>query len=313
MTSSSPFGDGTISLKLHPATHAPSVAAGLVALGQRAEEAGFDGVTLSEHHGSFPIYMGQPLLACNWILAATTSLWAAPCPTLLPVRNPVLAAEELAWTNERFPGRIALGIASGYFENDFRALGVPFDDRGTKFKAGISELLAALSTEGPLAGDPAIDAWAASPGRIVSAMNSKAAARRAAVHGLGILVPGHGATDVLRSRVDAYRDAGGPGPIVLSKRIWIGPPPDDAARQMHDLYRSVDAPSARTPGGPTLLSGSVEKIGSALVDDLAAIGATCLTVRAHLPNLDASVIADQVDRAGELLSWLAATPLVGRR
>ena len=224
-TDTGPFDRGSFSLKIHPILESADVAAQMVALAEAAEAAGFDGVTISEHHGNYPMYMGQPMLACNWMLAATNALWAAPCPTLLPLRNPRLVAEELAWTAMRFPGRIALGIASGYYEDDFRAVDVPFEDRSARFVVAIEELVKSLSPTGPLADDPAVRSWPAHGGPIVSAVNSHTAARRAATNGLGILIPGHGSLDALARRIAAYRDAGGAGPVVLTKRIWIGTPP----------------------------------------------------------------------------------------
>ena len=51
-----------------------------------AERAGFDGIMTSEHHGGFPGYLPNPMQAAGWLLDATRTLWAAPCPLLLPLR-----------------------------------------------------------------------------------------------------------------------------------------------------------------------------------------------------------------------------------
>ena len=45
-----------------------------------AEAAGFDGVMTSEHHGGFPNYLPNPLLAATWALEATERAWAGAVP-----------------------------------------------------------------------------------------------------------------------------------------------------------------------------------------------------------------------------------------
>ena len=126
-----PFARGSISVGLHPIVglDGREQAAAIVEQAQAAEAAGFSGVTLSEHHGGFPGYMGLPALASNWILGATERIWSAPAPYLVNLRNPILAAEELAWSAARFPGRFGAALAPGYAQSDFELLGVPWDEK----------------------------------------------------------------------------------------------------------------------------------------------------------------------------------------
>src|SRR5689334_5918362 len=62
-----------------------------------AETAGFDGVMLSERHGGAWGQIPNPLQAAGFLLGATSTLWVAAAPLLLPLRRPAIVAEEVAW------------------------------------------------------------------------------------------------------------------------------------------------------------------------------------------------------------------------
>src|SRR5829696_1376773 len=177
-----PFADGSISLRLYPHDQPPpDVVAEVRAQSALAEEVGFDGVMTSEHHGGFPNYLPNPLLAATWALEATARAWAAPCPMLLPLRPVAHLVEDIAWTAQRFPGRVGVGFAAGAIAEDFVLSGVPFEELRDRFRATLPAAVAGLrgDADGPLAGDPAVVALRALPVPMVSAAQSPAAARRA--------------------------------------------------------------------------------------------------------------------------------------
>src|SRR5579862_4428186 len=156
-----PIAKGSISLRVYPADLPPAgVVEDVRAQARAAEEAGFDGCMTSEHHGGFPNYLPNPLLAATWLLEATAALWAAPCPIVLPLRPVSQLAEDLAWSHHRFPGRVGVGVCAGALPVDFELAGVPFDEMFPRYRAGVVELAAALTgrPDGPLAGEPAIAA-----------------------------------------------------------------------------------------------------------------------------------------------------------
>ena len=72
------------------------------------------------------------------------------------------------------------------------------------------------------------------------------------------------------------------------------------------LYRDAGAPSSKTEGGPSLLTGAVEAIVEAIARDVKAVGATCVNVRTHLPGLPFAAIEEQVPLAGEVVRVLRA-------
>ncbi|MGD9705642.1 MAG: LLM class flavin-dependent oxidoreductase [Acidimicrobiia bacterium] len=291
----------SVSLGVHPLEDVPAeqMAAGLVDQARTAERSGFDGVTISEHHGRFPAYMGQPLLAATWMLASTDRLWAAPCPTLLNLRNPLELAEAVAWTSAAFPGRVALGVAAGYYEPDFDAWEVPFDDVAPRFETGLSRLRAALDGEGPLADDPAIRGWIDAPGPLLSAANSRTGARRAAAHRMGIYLSGHMGSASTDALLTAYRIAGGEGPVVMVKRVWLGAPPAHAVERLVSTYRAAGAPTTSDEdASPPIHAGSADQIVEEVMGDATRHGVSAVNFRVHLPAVPPSSIIEQIERLG---------------
>src|SRR5580693_5411101 len=156
-----PLAIGSVSLRVYPLDLTPpEVTANIQEQGRLAEEAGFDGCMTSEHHGGFPNYLPNPLLAATWLLEATEQIWAAPCPMVLPLRPVSQVIEDVAWTHHRFPGRVGVGVCAGALPVDFELAGVPFAELFPRYRAGVVELAAALQghPQGPLAEDPGVAA-----------------------------------------------------------------------------------------------------------------------------------------------------------
>jgi alkanesulfonate monooxygenase SsuD/methylene tetrahydromethanopterin reductase-like flavin-dependent oxidoreductase (luciferase family) len=301
---SAPFARGSVSLGLHPlaSRDAPSQAVAIVEQAVAAERAGFHGVTLSEHHGAFPGYMGQPLLAANWILASTERVWAGPAPYLLALRNPALVAEELAWTAARFPGRVGAALAPGYARDDFDLLGVAFEDRDQRFAGALRTLLDTLrGRDVTAASDPAISAWIENPGTILTAGNSRPGVRRAAAAGTGLLLPGGNARERYRELVALYRAAGPPGPVVKTRQLWLGEPPAGALEARDDVYREAATSEMRQSRGfaEPFLHGSDEHVLDELSRDVEDFGLDGLSIRFNLPGTAHGDVLEQIARFGD--------------
>jgi alkanesulfonate monooxygenase SsuD/methylene tetrahydromethanopterin reductase-like flavin-dependent oxidoreductase (luciferase family) len=298
------FASGSVSFGLHAIEGLGGAAQARVLVDQAiaAEAAGFDGVTMSEHHGDFPGYLGQPLLVATWILGATRRLWAGPSPYLLNLRNPALVAEELAWSHAAFPGRFAAAIAPGYAQADYDLLGVgaAFDDRADRFAAALRELLDTLAGSQGDEADAAVAAWATDPGTLLMAANSTAGARRAARHGLGVLLPGGNIHERYRAHIDGYREAGGPGPIVKIRQIWMGDPPAGALEARDAVYKAAASKDMRQANGfaEPFLSGSDETILEGLMRDAEVLGIDAINLRFHLAGMTHENVLDQLARFG---------------
>jgi alkanesulfonate monooxygenase SsuD/methylene tetrahydromethanopterin reductase-like flavin-dependent oxidoreductase (luciferase family) len=273
----------------------------LVRHARTAERAGFDGVTVPEHHGGFPGYMPQPLLACNWLLAATDGLWASPCPLLLTLRNPVLVAEQLAWTAAAFPARVGAAFAPGYTSDDFDMTGAgSAATRFAEFRRRLDILLDALSPDGPVEADPAVRHWSTQPGPLLRGVNSVAAARAAARRSLGMVFPGGEAPERLAGLAADYRAAGGLGAVVWIRNLWLGAPPAEAEAALERSYRDAAAPGMRQQRGfaDATVTGPPDEVAERLVAGVATIGATAVNVRFHLPLVSAGDVDDQISRFG---------------
>ena len=306
----SPLAKGSVSLRLYPHNGPAAEQLNEVReLARRAVEVGYDGVMVSEHHAGFPGYFPNPQQMAGFLLAAMPSGWAAPCPLLLPMKPYALIAEEVAWLAAAFPGRVGAGFASGALPVDFELAEVPFDEIGPRFKEALPKMVAALrgEAEGSLADDRAIAACADQPVPMVAAAQSLAAVRRAAGLGLGILYDSLQAVDHVRALSDAYDEAGGTGPKILIRRVWIGGPPGEAVDKQLDLYRSytTEGTMARwDQGANTVLAADGAEAAERLHSAMTATGADTINIRIHVVGLSPNYIRDQLGFHDELVKAL---------
>jgi probable F420-dependent oxidoreductase len=123
----------------------------LGSVAEHAETAGLESLWVSEHlvapdpmeppsnlDPSFPMF--DPVVALAYAAARTTTLRLGTGVIVLPLRNPLILAKELASLDVLSGGRVLVGVGVGYVEQEFRALGAPFDDRGQR----TDEYLAAM-------------------------------------------------------------------------------------------------------------------------------------------------------------------------
>jgi alkanesulfonate monooxygenase SsuD/methylene tetrahydromethanopterin reductase-like flavin-dependent oxidoreductase (luciferase family) len=103
-----------------------------------AEDSGFDSLWVGDHF----LYRRGDDLSGPWeawtqlaaIAAVTTRVTIAPFVAALPFHSPPMLAK-LAWTvDEVSHGRLVLAVGAGWNETEFRALGLPFDDRVDRFE-----------------------------------------------------------------------------------------------------------------------------------------------------------------------------------
>lgn len=113
----------------------------LVSAARAAEEAGFDSVWAGEHvllpdpqAPPSPMAPQDPILdslvALTWAAAHTTAIRLATGIVILPQRNPVVLAKQVASLDVLSGGRFMLGVGAGYLEPEFRAVGANFAERG---------------------------------------------------------------------------------------------------------------------------------------------------------------------------------------
>lgn len=297
------FAPGSVSLRLYPHDLAPAeVCAELAEQARCAEGVGFDGVMTSEHHGGFPNYLPNPLLAATWALEATERIWAAPSPMLLSLRPTTQVVEDLAWTSQRFLGRVGVGFATGAIERDFAMAGVPFDERGSRYRTALAEVAAALTgrAAGPLADDPAVTALATDPVPVIAAAQGPVAARRAAAMGIGMLFDSIVSTDRAAEVSAAHAESGG-STRVLIRRVWVGPPPSESVSTQMERYRAAAPLWAQehwSADGGLVTSQNPQEVAERLHHQVEAAGCTALNVRVFHAGVSGAACRDQIDRVG---------------
>jgi probable F420-dependent oxidoreductase len=84
----------------------------------------------------------DPLIALGAVAAVTDRMQLATGIYLLPLRHPLAIARMTLTLQDLAGGRFMLGVGSGWLEEEFAALGIPFDERGPRF----DEALAVLRT-----------------------------------------------------------------------------------------------------------------------------------------------------------------------
>ncbi len=299
------FAPGSISFRSYPHgdLDAVSIIAELRAQAALAAEHGFDGVMTSEHHGGFAGYLPNPLQLAGFLLDAMPTAWAAPCPLLLPLRPAALVAEEIAWLDARFPGRVGLGVAAGALALDFDVMQLTMDDLTARFTAGLVQVAALLGGRavGPLAADPAIARCREHPVPVLSAAASVTAVRRAARIGCGLLFDSLVTPARCRELVDAYRSAGGAGPCVLVRRAWVGDAPRAEVEHQVNVYRSYAPGAAPAHWGADEMAQSTDatEVVDRLVAAARAAGADALNLRVHVPGVTPAAARAQIVRLGD--------------
>ena len=131
------------------------LSAGAVAeMARAAERAGFSALSVTDHpmpparwvaaggHHSL-----DPFVALSFAAAATERIRLLTHVLVLPYRNPFLVAKAAATLDVLSGGRLVLGVAAGYLEGEFAALGGDFAARNERCDEALCALRAAWSGE----------------------------------------------------------------------------------------------------------------------------------------------------------------------
>jgi probable F420-dependent oxidoreductase len=205
----------------------------LAALAPLAERCGFESlwsvehVVIPQHYESPYPYsrdgkipggddgpIGDPLLALAYAAALTKTIKLATGVMILPQRNPLYVAKEMATLDVLSRGRAMLGIGSGWLKEEFDALGLDFRTRGRRTDEAIEAMRALWRDHpssfhgkhfsfGPVKMLPKPVQKGGVP--IVVGGASPAAARRAARYGDGFF-PASGVPDTLKGLFAMLRE-----------------------------------------------------------------------------------------------------------
>lgn len=126
---------------------------------QLIEELGYNSVWLPEHVVFFPSYRSKypyesgggeevdrtlgvhdPLVLASSIAASTATLRIGTYVFVVPQRNPIVTARQVASLDQLSGGRFEFGVGVGWAEEEYEALDVPFERRGAR----MNDYLAAM-------------------------------------------------------------------------------------------------------------------------------------------------------------------------
>jgi probable F420-dependent oxidoreductase len=130
---------------------------GIGAMARRLEDSGFASLWVSDHvvmpakidswypfaadgratwPSDTPYY--DAVIALTLIAAATERARFGPAVLVLPQREPIVLAKQLASLDAASGGRLELGIGAGWLAEEFDALGAPFATRGSRTEEWIA-------------------------------------------------------------------------------------------------------------------------------------------------------------------------------
>src|SRR5438477_1279364 len=180
----------------------------------------------------------DPLVWLAWVGAVTTTLRLATGILILPQRNPVVLAKELATLDLLSGGRVVLGVGVGWLREEFDALGVPFEERAARTDEYVEALRVLWR-----------DAEPTFRGRFADFDRAKSHPKPAQEGGIPIVIGGH--TNAAARRAGRLGDGFFPGRATIDD---LTPLLDEMRRAAKDAGRDADAIEV-TAGGAMDLDG----------------------------------------------------------
>ena len=111
----------------------------IIGTAKLAEDVGFDSVWVSDHVVVSPTFgytygpdFMDPFICLTYAAAETQRVKLGTTVVVVPLRNPIVQAKMLATLDVLSGGRIIFGIGVGWDQEEFKALGIPFQGRGKR-------------------------------------------------------------------------------------------------------------------------------------------------------------------------------------
>jgi len=208
---------------------------------QVAEQAGFDGVFLPEHHMRADGYLPNPFPLLGALAAVTERVEIGTTIHLLPFYNPVHTAEAGAVVDQIAGGRLRLGVGLGNFEPEFALMGLEKKDQVERLCEAVELLQQAWSgAEFDFRGRHFTARGRVTPpaagAQLWMGAMSDVGARRAARYGCPwVSDPLHN-IEVMRHWANVYREAAdahgtaAKASVVLLREGWIADSLDEVER-----------------------------------------------------------------------------------
>ena len=128
----------------------------LCAQAELAEQCGYHSFWLPESHFSGPTSVPEPILLLAAVAARTSTIKLGTTSYLLPIRNALAAAEQVAVLDQLSGGRLILGLGRGYQKNMLDAFDVKPEQKRELLERNLGVMKAAWA--GGVVGSEAIGA-----------------------------------------------------------------------------------------------------------------------------------------------------------
>ncbi len=127
----------------------------LIEYGVHMEELGYELLWAWDHillgvEPPFPLH--EALMMLTAVAARTSKIRLGTGVLVMPMRNPIILAKELATLDHISNGRLILGTAVGWYKREFDSLGADFHSRGKIMEQSL-EIINRLWTEDKVDGD----------------------------------------------------------------------------------------------------------------------------------------------------------------
>jgi len=152
--------------------------------------------------------MPDPLVALAYAAAVTKTLRLATGILILPQRHPIYVAKEVATLDVLSDGRVILGIGIGWLQEEFDALGIPFEERAARTAESVRAMRSLWKDE-------------AEPfrGKFFNWEKLESHPKPVQKQGVPIVVGGH--TEMAARRAARYGDGFFPGVADDQKLSWL--------------------------------------------------------------------------------------------
>ena len=255
---------------------------------QAAEAAGFESLWTGEHvvlpdpqvapsplPPHYPIL--DPAIALSFLAAHTHTIKLGTGIIILPQRNPLVLAKELASLDVVSKGRLIFGVGVGYLKPEFDALGVSFEHKGARAIDYLQAMQAVWTQAAP-----------AYAGRFVN-FGGIQAKPQPVQRPLPIVIGGHTKAAYERAVRHAHGWYGFALDVAATERCLAG---------LHEAAQTVERPAALGPLEISITPAA--RLSPELVDSYAAIGVQRLIPFPRMKT--AEELLDFVEETGRLLA-----------